>query len=946
MRSAFSLLQKPIVRLLKEEGILQPSDVQEVAIPKILQGKNLLVIAPTGVGKTYAAVLPIFHLYLSARARGEGKSISILYITPLRALNRDIYRRLISLGDALDIRVDIRHGDTPGSVRYAQARSPPEMLITTPETLQAILPGARMKNHLRNVRWVIVDEVHELASDKRGSQLALGLERLRNLTYAEFQRIGLSATVGSLFEVGRFLAGENRPFEVIKSSELKKVEVSIEFPKPTPQDVSKAEMLGVPPSNIARARRIIELISNHRSALVFTNTREHAEALGSLLHALKPDLAVKVHHGSLSREIREEVENKFQKGEVKAIVCTSSLELGIDVGSVDLVIQYMSPRQATKLIQRVGRSGHSLGALSQGVVIAGWADDILESAALIERLEREDLEEPTLHLKPYDVLAHQIIGLALDFRGVNLRQLYKTVKRAYPYASLTEDELNHVLEILEEINLVRIDGDVIRIRSPRAYRYYYENLSMIPDVKRYVVYDFISKKRIGTLDQEFVARRCSPGTDIIMHGYTWKILRVEDEDLKVEVEPTEPSLKAIPTWEGEMIPVEYETAVRVGRLREIIAGSSLKELQETSGIARFSGEAIRRVWETLKEHREAAPLPTDRRVLIERFENTIVIHACLGNRANETLALTLSTLLNSEYGMTVSYQVDPYRIALATPYKVEVENVRRILRSLNPESLREVLENALEESMQFAWRHWHIAKRFGIIERKADYSLNRARSLVKIFRGSPVHSEAKKEVYTEQLDLEAVDEFLEFLTKGEIEITLKEDERACTTLATPILDRILPRDLLRPALPSESLVEIVRKRIEKSLVKLICIHKGDWESIRMVGMLPEKPACPKCRATLIAVVHPNDKETLKIVRKKLDRKRLSSEERSLWEQAWRSASLVQIYGKKAVTVLAGRGIGPTTAVRVLRKPLRKEEEIYVEILKAERTYARTRAFWD
>ncbi|MGC8960848.1 MAG: hypothetical protein ACP5K1_00190, partial [Candidatus Bathyarchaeia archaeon] len=333
-------------------------------------------------------------------------------------------------------------------------------------------------------------------------------------------------------------------------------------------------------------------------------------------------------------------------------------------------------------------------------------------------------------------------------------------------------------------------------------------------------------------------------------------------------------------------------------------------------------------------------------ILIECFENTIIIHVCLGNRANEALALALSTLIDSRYGVSVAFQVDPYRIALTTPYRMGAEAIVETLKSLNPESLREILRESLEDSPQFAWRHWHIAKRFGIVERKADYSLSRARSLVKVFKGSLVHSEAEKELYTEQLDLKAAEEFLESLREGKVDIAVKEDGETCTPLAAPILDKIMPRELLRPALPSESLVEIVKERIGKSLVKLLCIHRGDWESVKTVEMLPEKLRCPRCGATLIAVTHPRDGETLRIVEKKIKGRRLSREEEESWKQAWRSASLVQIYGKRAVIVLAGRGIGPTTAVRVLRRPLRREDEIYSEILKAERVYARTRPYWD
>ncbi len=948
MCTAFSLLQKSIIASLKDEGIYKASSVQENAIPRIVLGKNLLVIAPTGVGKTYTSILPIFSIYLSERRKKNVKPISIIYITPLRALNRDIHRRVILLGQKLGIKVDIRHGDTSQYVRSLQAKNPPDMLITTPETLQAILPGIRMKEHLKNVRWVVIDEIHELASDKRGVQLTLALERLRNVTNRDFQRIGLSATVGSLLEVGRFLAGTGRPFEIVRSPEIKNTDISIEFIKFTAEDVSTAKLLGITSSNVARARRIIDLIASHTSTLVFTNTREHAEALGSLLYALDKNLPVRVHHGSLSKEIRETVEKSYQNREVKAIVCTSSLELGIDVGSVDLVIQYMSPRQATKLIQRVGRSGHALKKRSKGVIIAGWTDDILESTVLTERLEKGDLENTPIYSKPYDVMAHQVVGIILDFRGQTIKKIYNTVKQAYPYRDLLEEELLDVLRILEYSNVIRVEGDLIRPRSPRAYKYYYENLSVIPDVKRYTVYDFISKKRIGTLDQEFVARRCATDVDIIMYGYTWRIIRVEDEQFRVDVESTTPSLDAIPTWEGEMIPVEYSTALRVGKLRQQIIEEENKKDSPSPVFMYLSHEAVNKVSNTIREHSNSYPLPTSNHLLIERFENIIVVHSCLGTRANETLALVLSTLITSEHGISIRYQVDPYRIALTTPYKIEGEIIKKILKTTPVDSLPEIIENAVENSNQFAWRYWHIAKRFGIVERKADYSLNKVRMLRKIFKDTSVTFEARKETYTAQLDIQSLIKFLTSLQKEEITISIIDEkkEESCTPLSTPILDKIVPHDLLRPIHYTGSLIEIVKERINNSLLKLICIHKGDWENIKIVKSLSASIRCPHCQSNLIAVTYPSDRDLKNIIKKRIARKKLSTEEKNKWRHAWKSASLVQIYGNKAIIVMAGRGIGPTIAARLLRKPLQGENELYGEILKAERLYARTRVFWD
>jgi ATP-dependent Lhr-like helicase len=433
-----------------------------------------------------------------------------------------------------------------------------------------------------------------------------------------------------------------------------------------------------------------------------------------------------------------------------------------------------------------------------------------------------------------------------------------------------------------------------------------------------------------------------------MHGFTWKVIRISDEDLKVDVEPTAPSLEAIPTWEGEMIPVEYLTATNVGKLRRQIIKNDTTQNAKLSILTRLSPHSIKKVSENLQEHVKSYPLPTHNHILIERFENTIVIHSCLGNKANETLALALSTLLHSEYGIAVNYQVDPYRIALTTPYKIATEVVKKIIGSLTPESLYEIIESTITESNQFVWRHWHIAKRFGIVERKADYFLSKAKTLVKIFKDTVVSFEAKKEMYHEQLDIESLNSVLRLINENKISLKLIEerDDITCSPLAIPILDKIVPHGLLRPALPNESLMEIVKDRIDNSLLKLICIHKGDWEGVKIIKTLPETFRCPQCQASLLAVTHPNDMDISHIIKKKITRRRLKNEEDVKWKQAWKSASLVQIYGKKAVTVLAGRGVGPKAAARILRKPLHTEEELYAEILKAERLFARTRDFWD
>jgi ATP-dependent Lhr-like helicase len=945
----FSELQKPLRTQLERLGVTEPSDIQRIAIPKILAGENVLVIAPTGTGKTLASVLPIFDMFVSARSGNETKGISILYVTPLRALNRDILRRLAEVGAQLDIKVQVRHGDTPTSVRALQARSPPNMLITTPETLQAILPGRKMREHLRGVRWVVVDEIHELATDERGTQLVIGLERLRELTGRDFQRVGLSATIGDPGRVGLFLVGNSRKVLIAKSDETRNFEVTVEYVPPTKDDERDARNLGLPPSSIARIKRIAQLIKEKRSTLVFTNTREQAEAVGSQLLALSKDLPVRVHHGSLSREIREEVEQDFQAGKVKAVICTSSLELGIDVGNVDYIIQYMSPRDATKLVQRVGRSGHQLKGLARGVIISSFADDILESGILSRKAMVDELEEVKIHENALDVLAHQIVGLCLDRRRIAVDEALGIVTRAYPFRDMTAERFMAVVKQLENIRTIRLLDNILVPRFPKAFTYYYGNLSVIPDVKRYTVFDFIRKRRLGSLDEDFVARRCKSGTEFIMHGHTWKVISVDEGELKVEVEPTAPSLDALPSWEGEIIPVSYSAATQAGHTRErlidseAIAEGTLKELADLP----VQAPAAEKIAETIRAHAKDFVVPTDKRIVIEKFENAIVVHSCFGNLVNEALSICLAAILSAKFGVNVATQTDPYRIALISPFKIEVETVANVIRSLTPDDLDAIVRRALEESELFAWRQWHVARRFGLVERHADYKAYRARTLVEALRGTPVHDETEREIFLEKIDLERARNVVSGVRSGSIAVdVIQQRKETCSPLALPILDKVIPHDLLRPAVPTRSFVEIIKERLLSANTKLVCMFQGDWEGIRAVKDAPDHPRCPRCKSTLVAATYQSDDKLLKIVKKRKRGEELSPEEKAEWERGSLSASLVQNSGKKAIIVMAGRGVGPTTATRILRRPHRTEDDLYLDILRAEREYARTRLFWD
>src|SRR5205809_2567071 len=936
--SAFSVLKPPVLTRLEKEGFLEASPIQELSIPAILRGENVLLIAPTGTGKTLAAILPVLDKFLEARSSEKTHGISILYITPLRALNRDLLRRLEEMGRDLDVKIEVRHGDTPTSARSRQAKSPPDMLITTPETLQSILVGKRMKEHLRAVRWVVVDEVHELARDERGVQLSIALERLFELTGREFQRIGLSATIGEPERIGQFLVGTGRQVSILRSDEERGLQISIGSVTPTGKDHEEATRLGLPISTVARARKILGLIEAHKSTLVFTNTREHAEALASQLLALGA-VGVKVHHGSLSRELREEAEKEFQAGSLRALICTSSLELGIDIGSVDFIIQYTSPRETTRLVQRIGRSGHTLGGTSRGIILTITPDDILESAVLIQRAKEGRLERPIIHEKALDVLAHQIIGMLMQQRRMTVEEILQLVRRSYSFRELQTDELDEAVHQLDELRLLRKFGDSYSPRNPKALQYYFENLSVIPDVQKYTVFEFFRKRRIGTLDQDFVARRCVAGVEFILHGQTWRVISVDEQKLHVEVEAAPPSLTAIPGWEGDMIPVQMDVASEVGRMRRTLALSG-----ELDGV--LEDPEREKASATLALQAKQAKIPSDKLVLVEGFENSVIVHTCAGNLVNEALANAMAALFGSRLGSNIATQVDQYRFALIFPRLVSAYMVAEEFGKLTPNDLETMINDTVEHSDLFAWKHWHVLRRIGAVSRDAEYKARQARLLVEIFKNSIANRETRRELFAEKLDIEGAKKLLSMIGSGDVLLEAVQDAGQCTPLALPLLDRIVPHGLLRPAVEETSIIEVIKSRLLSTKLRLLCINCGKWDGIRTVDNLQEQIRCPKCRSTLISATYLSNDALPRIIQKKINGGKLQAEEEKEWMTAWRSAGRLQTYGEKAGLVMAARGVGAATATRLLRNRTGGEDDLYLSILRAEREFERTRMFRD
>jgi ATP-dependent Lhr-like helicase len=951
----FSLLAKPIQDTLAALGFTKPTLPQVMAIPPILAGENLLLIAPTGTGKTEAVLLPVFSKLIQ-QERKDG--IIIVYVTPLRALNRDLLKRLSFWANRLGISIEVRHGDTELRLRRKQAVSPPQMLVTTPETFQAILPGSRMRKHLSHVQYVVVDEVHELASSKRGAQLTIALERLHEVIGREFQRIGLSATVGNPEDVAKFIAGTNRSIRVVQASLQKGYRYHVENPAPTEADYDLAGKLQTSPEAAARIRRIAELVDAHKSTLIFVNSRPNAEMLGYKFNQLgRTDIAV--HHGSLSKEERIQIEDDFKARVLKAIICTSTLELGIDIGDVDLVIQYLSPRQVSSLIQRVGRSGHRLDMLSEGVIVTAFPDDTLESTAAIRNAYKNKIEPVLIHYNALDVLAHQIVGILMDKGTVRLKEILEIVRRAYPYRKLSQKALWDVICFLDTLNQLRFDEEGKVLRKTRKTRgYYYENLSMIPDERRYPIVNVISDRKIGTLGDEFMALRARIGLNFIVKGKVWRIVQIEEETGTVYVVPSEDTFAAIPGWDGEMLPVPFNLAQETGRLREDIrkalmetgkAEKAAKKLAEKLKINEtVLLEAVREVEEHIKQ---GAPLPTHDHILIEAFDKYIIIHACFGEVVNSTLGGIFDAIL-SDREIITGWWNDGYRILIETQRNLtqqELEKMPQILFKLSDEEVDKAFNDYLEARFPFAYKMKFVAERFGALPRGKTMGPERQSRLPSQFKGTPIYDETLREAMLEKVDIGKVKEIMHAIKEGKMKVSTLYRHEKPTPLAFHILAKYSDlSELMAPERVLLNNIEKMKRAVEARTAMLMCMSCGEWTCEEKIRDLPEQPACKKCGSMLLALLYPKqDASRLKeLLNKRREAKEFTEEELKELTNARRTADLILSYGKKAIIALEVKGVGPETAFRILGKMHPLEDEFYMDLLRAKIQYLRTREYWE
>ena len=724
------------------EALGAPTDVQAEAWPLIREGRNVLIAAPTGSGKTLAAFFSIIDELLLERLAGTlADETRVLYVSPLKALTVDIHKnlqsplagieaRLAAAGQApANIRVQVRTGDTPASQRTAMAKSPPHILATTPESLYLLLTSDSGRRMLRTVRTVIVDEIHAVVGSKRGSHLALSMERLERLTAAPPVRIGLSATQKPIEEVAKFLTAE-RECAVIDAGHKRALDLAIEIPRSPLTAVMAQEVWN------EVYDRLVELIETHKTTLIFVNTRRLAERMAhNLSNRLGAD-AVTAHHGSMSKENRLDAEERLKAGTLRALVATASLELGIDIGAVDLVCQMGSPRVIHGFLQRVGRSGHTVGGTPKGRLFPLGRSDLVECIAILDSVHRGELDRVEIPQAPSDVLAQQLVAeLACDEYGED--DLYDMVRRAYPYRHLARGEFDRIMTMLSEGFTTRagrrrayVHRDLINSRA-RGRR----NARLTAIVSGGVIpdnfdYDVILEPQgafIGNLNEDFAIE--SMAGDVVQLGnHSWRILGVSNG--QVRVEDAGDLAPGIPFWFGEGRGRSDELSHSVSRLNDAIRESlergseadAVSALVASAGIDRASAEQA--VAFLAAARAALGTLPSTNEIVMERFFDEVgdmhlVIHAPFGSRVNRAWGLALRKCFCRKFNFELQAAAteDAILLSLGPTHSFPLEEV---FDYLNPVNVRDLLVQALLDSPMFKvrWR-WNASTALAVIRRRA-----------------------------------------------------------------------------------------------------------------------------------------------------------------------------------------------------------------------------------
>jgi ATP-dependent Lhr-like helicase len=820
------------------------SEPQKYAFDLIQEGENSLICAPTGSGKTLSAFMSALNELFQMGDKGElDDEVYVLYISPLRALSNDIQRNLKDPLEGIkqkaegqdiempEVRSEVRTGDTTDHEKSKMLEKPPHILITTPESLGILLDSPKFKEKLKNIKYTIVDEIHSISENKRGVHLSLSLERLQEAASNDITRIGLSATQAPIDEIAKYLVGYDTEEDIsidrteydeeIKAAEPKENEdyktrgcniVDVAASKEIDlETISPVEdLIHTPPGEINEAMydQIQNLVEEHESTIIFTNTRSATERVVNNLKERFPDYYednIGAHHSSMSREKRLEVEEKLKKGEMKVGVTSTSLELGVDIGAVDLVLQLGSPKGVARGIQRIGRSGHQIGEKAKGKMIVVDRDDAVECSVLTKCAKEDELDKIQIPTECLDVLAQHIVGMACNHKW-NIDHAFNVIRKSYNYLDLTREDFDAVMKYLsggyelEDQNVYRkiwMDHDENRFgRSGKMTRVIYmTNIGTIPDESGYDVKTRGSGNYVGTLDEEFLDR-LTKGDIFTLGGSTYQFSYAKG--MKVFVDPKPNAEPTVPSWYSERLPLSYDLGIRIGEFRKNVA-DQLKLGAEDDDIIQWimhnyylDENTANAIYGYVKEQYQFMDHASNHEeITLERYidedgRQNFIFHTIYGRRCHDAIARIMAHLLQKRIGSNIGMVIDDNGFILVTPRRpIDID---RLIEQLTECNLEEELKNAVAKTELMKRRFRHVAGRSLMILR--NYQGNsktvgqqqmKGHFLISAIRNNygedfPMIKETYREIMEDAMDIRHTKEVVEGLKNDDISYELVKSE--------------------------------------------------------------------------------------------------------------------------------------------------------------------------
>jgi len=778
---------------------------QKGAIPLIKSNKNVLVSSPTGSGKTLAAFLGILDTLIDLGYKSQlEEKIYAIYISPLRALNNDMKRNLFEPlqelkernPDLPEIRIAVRTSDTSSYEKQKMLRNPPHILITTPESFGISLVSPKFREKIAEAKWLIIDEIHELANSKRGAYLVGMLELFQALIAKnEIVRIGLSATVSPLEEVAKFLVGKDRDFHIVDARFVKPADIKVVSPVKDLVHASEEEV------SKGIYDFLVKEIKTHKTTLIFTNTRSAAERVSYKLRKIFESEkiydsdAVAAHHSSLSRDVRLEVEEKLKRGELKVVVSSTSLELGIDIGYIDLVVLLSSPKSVSRLLQRIGRAGHSIRSTSKGRLIVVDRDDLVECTVLAKLARERKIDKIHIPMNPLDVLSQLIVAASL-ISPIKKDNLFNIITKAHNYKDLTMNEFESVLNYLqgafelESKNVyakIRMEDDIIKPKRG-ARMIFFLNSGTIPDEADIGV-KTENGKYVGNLEEEF-AEILMPGDIFVLSGKTYEFIRSEGN--VIIVKNAEGQRPTVPSWFSEMLPLAYDSALEVSRFRGFVSeliekGVDKKEAIETiSKEFELSKHAAWSIYEyVLEEYLFTGGLvPSNNLILIETYDDeenrrNFIFHALFGRRALDALSRAVAYVVSEDLHTDVRISVTDNGFIITLPSLIDYD-ISQVFGKLDPDKMYELLSKVILRTEMIKKRFRHCAERsFMLLRRYKGRQTNIDRrqlnsevllGVVREYEGFPVLKETIREILEDYMDISKAIEIVKKVRSGEINV--------------------------------------------------------------------------------------------------------------------------------------------------------------------------------